>query len=94
MFGLTIKKTLSALLLILNGFSAFAQQASYNTEENIHYYADSLNKQDQYINEKCMLDIYYPEHVKNYPTIVWFHGGGLTGGSKEIPEELKKPVIL
>ena len=26
----------------------------------------------------------------NFPTIVWFHGGGLTGGEKEIPFALKE----
>ncbi|MNQ87980.1 Acetyl esterase [compost metagenome] len=35
------------------------------------------------------MDIYYPKNTKGFATIVWFHGGGLTGGSKEIPEALK-----
>lgn len=30
----------------------------------------------------CRLDIRYPEGVKDFPTLVWFHGGGLTGGNK------------
>jgi len=34
------------------------------------------------------LDIYYPKDSKNFATIVWFHGGGLTGGAKEIPNAL------
>ena len=29
-----------------------------------------------------------PDGVKDFPTIVWFHGGGLTGGGREIPGEL------
>ncbi|MHC1739192.1 MAG: alpha/beta hydrolase [Ignavibacteriaceae bacterium] len=37
----------------------------------------------------CKLDIYYPSDKEDFYTIVWFHGGGLTGGSKEIPEDLK-----
>jgi acetyl esterase/lipase len=32
--------------------------------------------------------LYYPQNAKNYPTIVWFHGGGLTGGTKQIPKAL------
>ena len=40
-----------------------------------------------------MLDIYYPKNVKNYATIVWFHGGGLTSGNKEIPNALKEQGV-
>ena len=42
----------------------------------------------QYRSERCKLDLYYPKGKKNFKTIVWFHGGGLTGGEKSIPEEL------
>lgn len=37
----------------------------------------------------CVLDIYYPENAKDFATVVWIHGGGLTGGSRSIPEQLK-----
>ena len=30
--------------------------------------------------ERCVLDLYLPEG-KGFPTLVWFHGGGLTEGS-------------
>jgi acetyl esterase/lipase len=45
--------------------------------------------------EKCLLDIYYPENVKGFATIVWFHGGGLKGGDKtvEYPHLLKESGI-
>jgi acetyl esterase/lipase len=36
------------------------------------------------------LDIYLPKNVKDFATVIWFHGGGITGGEKFIPEELKK----
>jgi acetyl esterase/lipase len=67
--------------------SANAQQ-QYDTVKNVHYYADSINKKDNYINSQCTIDIYYPKGVKNFATIVWFHGGGITGGKKEIPHAL------
>lgn len=36
-----------------------------------------------YEKERCVVDLYLPdEEVKNFPTIVWFHGGGLEGGAK------------
>jgi acetyl esterase/lipase len=80
-------KKLIFFLLVISTLSASAQQ-QYITEKGIHYYPDSINNKDAYIASQCTLDIYYPKGVKNYATIVWFHGGGLTGGVKEIPKAL------
>jgi acetyl esterase/lipase len=80
-------KKLIFFLLVISTLSASAQQ-QYITEKGIHYYPDSINNKDEYIASQCTLDIYYPKGVKNYATIVWFHGGGLTGGVKEIPKAL------
>jgi acetyl esterase/lipase len=80
-------KKLILLLLIVCAYSVNAQQ-QYITEKNIHYYADSINNKDIYISAQCNLDIYYPKDVKDFPAIVWFHGGGLTGGKKQIPAAL------
>lgn len=46
---------------------------------------------DVYSRERCKLDMYRPTSVaKGFQTLVWFHGGGLTGGDKKhVPEELK-----
>ena len=30
----------------------------------------------------CVLDVQYPEATTGFPTVVWFHGGGLTSGSR------------
>ena len=30
----------------------------------------------------CVLDVRVPEDATNFPTVVWFHAGGLTGGSR------------
>ena len=72
---------------VFTGFNGFGQQAS-GLKNNIFYYPDSLSITDPYIKSQCKLDIYYPKNVKNFATIVWFHGGGITGGGKEIPKEL------
>ena len=32
--------------------------------------------------ERCRLDVKWPKGETNFPTVVWFHGGGLTGGGK------------
>ena len=44
---------------------------------------------DAYSEERCRLDVYYPADTTRLPVVVWFHGGGLTGGNKYIPDELK-----
>jgi acetyl esterase/lipase len=86
MIANNMKKTI-LLPLLLIACAAWAQQ-HYTTQKDIHYYADSINKKDKYIDERCKLDIYYPDGAKDFPTIVWFHGGGLTGGNKELPKQL------
>lgn len=53
------------------------------TEVGIGYKkGDSLSA---YEKERCRLDLYLPPEGqrKGFATLVWFHGGGLTGGSKE-----------
>ena len=38
---------------------------------------------NDYVREQCKLDLYLPRNVdKPFPLLVWFHGGGLQGGSK------------
>lgn len=44
---------------------------------------------DDYAASRCVVDVYVPEGVQDFPTIVWFHGGGLTQGEKSIPAALK-----
>ncbi|WP_428231726.1 alpha/beta hydrolase [Flavobacterium sp.] len=84
-----MKKLILLLSLFFIYAASFAQKIEYETKSNIQYYNSTTNKADSYINERCVLDIYYPKNTKGFATIVWFHGGGLTGGNKEIPEALK-----
>ena len=81
-------KSFFFFLIILFGTLAIASAQDYNTERNIHYYPDSINTKDAYTNSQCTLDIYYPQNKKDFSTIVWFHGGGLTSGEKQLPSEL------
>ena len=85
-FGKSAKSHISILFLFIS-INIYAQQ-QYITQTNIKYYSDSVNAKDSYLSEICTLDLYYPQNVKNYSTIVWFHGGGLTDGNKEIPKAL------
>ena len=42
-----------------------------------------------YRQERCNLDVYYPENAKEpFKTIVWVHGGALMYLQKELPEQL------
>lgn len=86
-----MKKFLFILFLNLISIQIFAQD--YKTISNIHYYDEKTNKSDAYINERCVLDVYIPTNIKSFPTVIWFHGGGITGGEKDIPEELKNKGV-
>jgi len=80
-------KKLSLLFLLIFSLNALAQKVTYALKENVYYYSDSAKNKDPYKKEKCLLDLSYPEK-KGYSTIIWFHGGGITGGSKELPAAL------
>lgn len=79
-----MRNTLILMLLLLPS-ALLLGQTNYRTVGDIPY----RNSDDAYVKERCTLDIYYPENTKDFATIVWFHGGGLTGGNKSIPQELK-----
>ncbi|MFV5685404.1 alpha/beta hydrolase [Flavobacterium sp. GB2R13] len=88
-----MKKIFLSIFIFLFGITVSAQKLEYTTKSNIPYYSDAINKTDAYINERCLLDIYYPKNSSGFATVIWFHGGGLTSGSKELPEGLKDKGI-
>lgn len=85
-------KKLFLLCIFLLAFSIQAQ-TTYQTKENISYYPKKQINNDNYKASRCVLDLYYPTNKENFATVVWFHGGGLTGGEKEIPKLLKEKGI-
>lgn len=80
------KKLLICAFLLCGVFGAKAQ--TYTTVENISYV--EANETDAYRLERCKVDLYMPQGVKDFPTIVWYHGGGLESGQKEIPQYFKE----
>lgn len=80
-----MKTYLVLLLGLLWICTAGAQEKAYLEKKNISY----TQATDAYSLERCKIDIYYPAQDKDFVTVIWFHGGGLTGGNKEIPEYLK-----
>lgn len=75
----------SVIFSILWTVTAFSQENAVEKRDIPYTHKVS----DNYALQQCMLDIYFPTDVKDFPTIIWYHGGGLTGGKKEIPEYLK-----
>lgn len=63
---------------------------NYATQKDVAYSA----KQDEYSKERLKLDVSFPTDTAGLPVIVWFHGGGLTGGEKFIPSELVDGFVV
>lgn len=89
------KRALYTFITLFVGLatSAFSEDTRYATKENIHYYSDAVNRSDNYINKRCVLDVYHPTNKKGFATVVWFHGGGLKGGNKNVAAQLKRQGI-
>ncbi len=85
-----MKKIFVTWLLVVSALWGYAQQAGEVVQTNIPYYPSEITNGDSYIRERCVLDICYPSPAKGFATIIWFHGGGLTGGQKFIPEALRE----
>lgn len=94
-----MKSILSVFLLITGALITGVQKTdaqenqNYSFKESILYRTEQEATNDEYIAERCKLDIYYPAEKTGYTTIVWFHGGGITSGNKYIPEKLKEKGI-
>ena len=91
MMKLRITIVITLTFLMTNVFAQ--EKTEYKTETTISYYNEDTMKGDKYMQEMCVFDFYYPTNIKNFSTIVWFHGGGLTGGKRQIPEFLKEKGI-
>tara|TARA_R110002072_G_scaffold303141_1_gene495753 strand:- start:85430 stop:86281 length:852 start_codon:yes stop_codon:yes gene_type:complete len=90
---------LPGLLISLLAQSSFAQSVSGETSADGKYriVSDVLYRTGEgltdYMKERCRLDVYYPTDVKEFSTIVWFHGGGLKAGNRSVPKQLKEQGI-
>ena len=61
---------------------------------NIPYLKSGNPGFDAYAAERCKLDLYVPPDAKNLPTVIWFHGGGIRGGNKHLPDRLKNRELI
>lgn len=80
-------KKIYLFFLFLSVFTVVSAQedVTYRLVKDLPYRISG----DAYALERCKLDVYYPENVKGFTTVVWFHGGGLSAGSKSVPTELQ-----
>lgn len=58
-------------------------QSDDHLKLNIPYKTGDIT---DYEKERCKLDVYLPENRDGFATMVWFHGGGLQNGDKNIPD--------
>ena len=92
---LCVRLSLIGLTLFTQPFIGLSEAAEsdYDLVENIPYRSKSSKGWDSYMQQRCLLDIYYPVQKEGFATVVWFHGGGLRGGKKTIPSALKKQGV-
>ncbi len=86
-----MKRAVLVVAMIVASVAAWGQgkaaEEAYELVKDIPYVSE--DETDAYKLERCRLDLYYPVGKDDYAVLVWFHGGGLEGGSKEVPEGLK-----
>ena len=78
-----MKRFFLLVVVTLMATALSAQEYKYNRD--IVY-----NSVDEYATQICRVDIASPEGATDAPVIVWFHGGGLTGGRRDIPQAILK----
>ena len=81
------------VLAVSAGLCRAGADEAYAVAEDLPYRDESSPGWDDYMRERCRLDVYHPVGKKGYATVVWFHGGGLRGGKKSVPKQLKEQGI-
>ncbi len=87
-FSFAIVAMFIACCLQTGTATAAEPSSSYRTVADLQY--RSGEDLTPYMQQRCRLDLYYPAIVKDFATIVWFHGGGLKAGNRSVPKELKE----
>jgi len=83
-----IPRQLVSLLLALTVLpltTASSAADEHKTERGISYREQPA---DDAQRERCLLDIHHPVGRDGFATVVWFHGGGLTKGERQLPKGL------
>ena len=77
----------AVLLLVSARFSMAiaADTAGVTVTADVAYKSGAMLS--DYERTRCKLDVYAPTGAKDLPCVVWFHGGGLTGGNNKGAKE-------
>ncbi|MCZ6672085.1 MAG: alpha/beta hydrolase [Verrucomicrobia bacterium] len=76
----TMRTSYSAIVLTFVFINLLIGSATAETLKDLPYKTGpGLTK---YEKERCRVDLYLPNGKKQFPTLVWFHGGGLRNGDK------------
>lgn len=70
--------------------TAYAKEAAPTT--SIPYYPAETKLDDP--QHRCALDMRVPANKEGFATLIWFHGGGLTGGTRDFPQFTGEGVAL
>ena len=57
---MVLRSILILFLIFISGLTA--DNLTYITEQNVPYYSTELGQADDYIKERCVADLYYPEN--------------------------------
>ncbi len=69
------------------------ENPSQRMAKDILYRRDDDTLTDS-MRERCRLDVKSPIAGSGFPVVVWFHGGGLTGGTRSFRSELNRSDIV
>ena len=92
-----IKKLLVLIIALLTcsvlaGNNAELKKHEIKIIKNISYLSKATK--DKYREKMSVLDIYLPKGAKNFPTLVYFHGGGMTGQVNNFESGKNKKINL
>lgn len=82
------------LVMSLAATAQAKPEVEYRSEYNISYCDAASTRDDEYRQQQCKLDIYYPKGAERFATVVWFHGGGLTEGARYFPDLKDQGIAL
>ena len=64
-------------------FAAASPEPAFRLVKDIPYYsADKMASGSAAMKKKCFVNVRVPNGVTNFPTVVWYHGGGLVNGGR------------
>ena len=87
-----LKTLLLAHALIIGFANLSAAEDAMRSVPGISYYPAEKPIQDP--EKRCVVDLKIPVGQQGFATLVWFHGGGLTGGDRDFPQFDGKGVAL